>query len=92
MTTEDQKYFREWLQEILRAGEATVIFEKKDGTQRKMRCTTCADLIPQQPLIEGVEPRERRVNPDVMPVYDLDLAAWRSFRWDSVQAIHLGLD
>lgn len=86
--TNDQR-LRQRLREGLHSGAATVVFTKKDGTQRQMRCTTCPALIPVR-VTESQEPRrERRVNDDVMPVYDLDLAAWRSFRWDSIRTASL---
>lgn len=89
-TVNDNPRFKEWLQEILRTGEATVTFIKKDGTEREMRCTVSPDLIPQDPNRVIKEDQERRVNPDVLPVYDLDKGAWRSFRWDSVKMVFLG--
>jgi hypothetical protein len=89
---EDTQY-REWLRGLLSEGEVTVVFDKKDGTRREMRCTTSPDLIPPR-VVESTETTEapaRRVNTDVIPVYDLELLAWRSFRWDSVREVILKL-
>jgi len=66
---------KEYVSNILRAGIATVVFEKKDGTQRTMRCTLKEDLvIPHERKTDRVkEPKE-----DILPVWDCDLSAWRT--------------
>ena len=69
----------------LKQDVCTVTFEKKDGTTRKMKCTLNANLIPTTLEIdEGRVKQTRAKNPDVLPVYDIEAAGWRSFRWDSV--------
>jgi hypothetical protein len=30
---------------------------------------------------------DRKVNEDVMPVFDLEAGGWRSFRWDSIKSV-----
>ena len=52
--------------------EFVVIFYKSNGEQRKMRC--------KMEVPSGNKPK----NPDVVPVVDLDIDSWRSFRVDSV--------
>ena len=55
--------------------EFVVIFYKTStGEQRKMRCKM---EVPTRPA----------KNPDVVPVVDLDLDSWRSFRIDTVLSI-----
>ena len=84
----DFKLFKKWLRSHLRYGPVTVVFTKKDGTERVMECTTSPDLVPVEPIVEGAEPkREKKVNEDVMPVYDLESKHWKSFRWDSVKEV-----
>ena len=65
-----------------------VDFVKADGTLRTMKCTLRGDLVPKvsKPLIDTTKP-ERKVNEEVIPVYDLESAGWRSFRIDSIQSI-----
>ena len=74
-----------------------VTFTKKDGTDRVMECTTNTDLVP---LVEEKVhytntdnpidfPKVKKVNDEVMPVYDLEAKGWRSFRWDSVKQVTL---
>ena len=84
------KLFKKWLKSHLAFGEVTVTFTKKDGTERVMKCTTSTELVPQEPIVEGAEPkREKKVNEDVCPVYDLESSHWKSFRWDSVKQVTL---
>ena len=77
----------EYLKEALRKGEINVKFVKKDGSERDMRCTLNADLLPPEPVQEhldvAVQP-QKAVNPDVLKVWDLDKNAWRSFRLESI--------
>jgi len=61
----------------------TVDFIKKDGTQRKLRCTLRADLLPPQTDLEEAV-QNKTANPDVLAVWDLENEGWRSFRYDSV--------
>jgi hypothetical protein len=82
--------FKKWLKSHLNFGPVTVTFTKKDGSERIMKCTTNADLVPQEPVTESTQPKkEKKVNEDVMPVYDLEAKAWRSFRWDSIKVVTL---
>jgi hypothetical protein len=81
------KLFKKWLKGHLAFGPVTVVFTKKDGTERVMECTTATSLVP---IVESTEPkREKKVNDDVMPVYDLENKAWKSFRWDSIKQVRL---
>ena len=72
-------------------GPTTVVFTKKDGTERTMTCTTKPELVPAESIVEGVEKKEKKVNEEVIPVYDLDAKGWRSFRWDSVKQVRFTL-
>lgn len=64
-------------------GEAKVTFTKKDGTERVMKCTLKEDVVP------AVESKEttRKVNEEVLAVWDLEKSAWRSFRIDSIKDV-----
>jgi hypothetical protein len=88
LSEKDFKLFKKWLKSHLRYGPVTVVFTKKDGTERVMECTTSPDLVPIEPVVESAEPkREKKINEDVMPVYDLESKHWKSFRWDSVKEV-----
>lgn len=78
------------LKEDLKNGVVTVVFEKKDGTERTMRATL-SDLYVPQVLSEYdgqvAKPAARQLNDDVQPVWDIDANGWRSFRYDSVKTL-----
>lgn len=69
----------EVLQETLKDNIVTVTFTKANGEERVMRCTLIESYI--QEKGKGV----RKVNADVISVWDLDKNGWRSFRKDSVK-------
>lgn len=99
LNEKDFKIFKRWLKSHLAYGEVTVIFTKKDGTERTMLCTTSPKLVPQvvhetntdNPIDFPIAKKERKVNEDVMPVYDLEAKAWKSFRWDSIKTVRFEL-
>jgi hypothetical protein len=73
---------------LLKTGEVKVVFKKVDGGERVMRCTHALHLIPvREESFQDKERTERKKNPDVCPVFDLDKNAWRSFRWDSLTRV-----
>jgi len=73
----------DYLKEVLHNSEVKVKFFKKDGSERDMRCTLRADLLPEQTDIEE-QVQKKTPNPDLLVVWDLDKNAWRSFRLDSI--------
>jgi hypothetical protein len=84
--------FQRWLEVELHRQIVTVVFTKKDGTERTMRCTLNSNGMPAaeaekslQPITESKTPRKH--NPDVRTCYDVDGSAWKSFRWDSVKSV-----
>jgi hypothetical protein len=88
LSEEDSQLFKKWLKSHLAFGPVTVTFTKKDGTERVMECTTSTALVPQEPVVEGAEPkREKKINEEVCPVYDLEANHWKSFRWDSIKSV-----
>jgi hypothetical protein len=92
LSEKEVKLFKKWLRSHLAFGPTTVVFTKKDGTERVMLCTTNPELVPKVEIVEGAEPKkERKANDEVMPVYDLEAAAWKSFRWDSVKQVRFEL-
>jgi hypothetical protein len=93
--------FKTWLKDCLAFGPVTVTFTKRDGSERVMECTTNPALVPidvteeihytntDNPIDFPAPKKERKVNEDVVPVYDLESKAWKSFRWDSVKQINI---
>ena len=64
----------------LKSGIYTVEFNKVDGTPRSMRCTLLEQYLPEKAEFEST----RKVNDEVLAVWDLDKQSWRSFRLDTV--------
>lgn len=86
----DHKYHtrsenKDIIRKILRDGPAKVVFTKKDGTIREMICTLKRAIL-EEKQVELVN-SGRRVNEEVLNVYDLEKDDWRSFRIDNVHAI-----
>ena len=87
LSEKDFKLFKKWLTGHLKFGPVTLTFTKKDGSERVMKCTTNPTYImfKDPSILESKS--DRKVNEDVMPVYDLDAGGWRSFRWDSIKSV-----
>jgi hypothetical protein len=79
---------RNWLIGVLKQQEVEILFTKKDGTERKMRCTLKDEDIP---AVEKKTDRTKTLNEEVLPVYDLDAQGWRSFRLDSILTVNIKL-
>ncbi|MEK9697954.1 MAG: SH3 beta-barrel fold-containing protein [Candidatus Poseidoniales archaeon] len=54
-----------------------VVFTKKNGEERVMRCTRNMTIIPESFHPKGVESKE---NEEVISVFDILADGWRSFR------------
>ena len=78
---------RDEIKDILSKNVATVTFTKNDGTTRDMICTLREDMLPV--VTEQAEKIPRKSNPDVLPVWDIEKNAWRSFRIDTVEFIKI---
>jgi len=61
-----------------------VKFIKADGTDRTMMCTLKPGLIPEHKRYFKEEDDNRKDNPDVIAVYDIEKEDWRSFKVKSV--------
>jgi hypothetical protein len=102
LTEKELKLFKKWLKSHLNYGPVTVIFTKKDGSERVMNCTTSASLVPiveekihvtntENPIDFPAVKKQKKINEDTMPVYDLESKAWKSFRWDSIKQVRFEL-
>lgn len=66
-----------------------VVFTKADGTERTMYATLMSEHLPETTIEEAKEAAQkpkRTVPETTLPVWDVELGAWRSFRLDSVTA------
>ena len=79
---------RDWLRGLLRSEIVTVIFVKKDGSERIMKCTLSESQIPTENQPKGTN---RAHSDESLAVFDLEKSAWRSFRFDSVKNIEFTL-
>jgi hypothetical protein len=91
LTDKDLELFKKWLRSCLKEGNVTVVFTKKDGTERVMKCTTNPTYVmfKDPSLLESK--KTRTVNEEVMPVFDVEQNSWKSFRWDSVKSVQIVL-
>ena len=71
---------RESVKAKLHSGEVNITFLKVDGTLRQMRATLDLDNLINEEFHPKNE-KERKKNPDVQVVFDLDKNEWRSFTW-----------
>lgn len=82
---QDLEILKYRLKTLLKDNILDVSFTKVDGTLRNMKCTLKPTLLPDSAFLTADE-RERSytVSEDVLPVWDVEKNAWRSFRIDSV--------
>lgn len=92
LTEKEFKLFKKWLKGHLAYGPTSVTFLKKDGSERVMNCTTNKEYIPLS-LQESSSDFQKikKKNEDVIPVFDIESQAWRSFRWDSIKSVSFTL-
>ena len=87
--------FKEWTYGLLcdaKAENLRIVFTKKDGTERTMRCTLVESQIPGDKLPKThTEESDSQTARSAVRVYDLDKGEWRSFRWDSVIKVEVGV-
>lgn len=89
--------FREWLRGLLhddKAKDLCVVFTKKDGTERAMRCTLSESRIPSEKQPKSQASDSTTVgqgNDSAIRVFDTEKQEWRSFRWDTVKEVRFDL-
>ena len=72
------------IKKLLKEKVVTVKFKKKDDSIRKMICTLSEEYLPEIQKEQEGEKKKKTESPDVIPVWDLEKLAWRSFRVDSI--------
>ena len=85
----ERQTLQESVRTLLQTTSITVDFEKANGEFRSMKCTLREDLGAKYTVKENAIPK--KPNPDVCVVWDVNQAAWRSFRWDRVKRIQFDL-
>ena len=79
MNDKVKQHQREWLLRMLRNQVCEVVFEKADGSERKMICTLKEEHLPKS---DKTKTTERKEPTDAVPVWDMQSEGWRSFRID----------
>ena len=74
---------REECKELLTVMTCTVSFVKANGERRDMECTLDPAILP-IPMQPELKTEIKKVNENVLPVWDTQKEAWRSFRLNSV--------
>ena len=82
-SVKEKETFKSWLRNELVNNDVYLEFTKKDGTNRKMNATLRESVLPPQPATE----KPKKENAEVISVWDLDVNAWRSVRYDSISEI-----
>jgi hypothetical protein len=85
----ERQILQESVRTLLQTTSITVDFEKATGEFRSMKCTLREDLGAKYTVKENTTPK--KPNPDVCVVWDVNQAAWRSFRWDRMKRIQFDL-
>jgi len=85
------KYDRDVLLNDLTENVCEVYFTKVNGEKRAMRCSLRPDVLPES-YTNSEAPKVKDFhtqNKDVLAVWDLQNAGWRSFRVDSVEYVQV---
>lgn len=77
------------LKECLQKGVVKVVFTKKDGSEREMICTLRSDYLPVSSETKPLNESARKENDEVLAVWDINNAGWRSFRYDTIKSTTL---
>lgn len=75
--------FKTWFSSLVATRAVDITFSKKDGSIRKMICTTAPHLLPEYIKHASYE------NPNIptsttMIIFDLAIDKWRSFVWENL--------
>lgn len=76
---------REDLINQLKISEVTIIFTKKDGTERVLIATLDPSRLP---VRESTEETKREISTDAIAVWDTENQGWRSFNFANVISIN----
>lgn len=72
------------LRELLQTNYAEILFTKKDGTKRLMKCTLReGDVIHYEKKTE----RTVKTNEQTIAVWDLEAAGWRTINLDTIESV-----
>ena len=81
----EDKFCINSVREALHEGVLEIVFTKKDGSERVMKCTTRSDLVAE--TAHENTPEHLNKDPDLFRVTDFELDEWRSFRFDQIISV-----
>lgn len=87
----EREELRKFMYGLLHERDVQVEFAKVDGTIRSMRCTLQESVLPKINIDNENEIVKDNTNPNVCRVWDCDVGAWRSFRWDRLKRIDFSI-
>ena len=64
-----------------------VTFTKVNGDKRIMNCTLIEGVAPASTTVIKEDAPERKINQDIMSVWDIDAKGWRSFRIKNITRV-----
>ena len=82
----EDKFRRSELQTQLRGEILEVTFTKVNGDKRVMNCTLMEQIMPTT-TEEKKDTTDKKVNEDILSVWDIDAKGWRSFRIKTVTRV-----
>jgi hypothetical protein len=71
------------IRDMLRNNTLEVHFKKKDGSMRRMVCTTSEEVLGPQSASQSASVFKN----EIVTVWDVEADAWRSFRFDSIISV-----
>ena len=77
---------RAYIKELLASDILRVSFTKVNGDSRKMYCTLQDEFVPEHKKYFS---ESKKNNLEVLAVFDMEKADWRSFRMDSITAFEI---
>ena len=83
----EDKFVRSELQTQLRDEILEVTFTKVNGDKRVMNCTLMEGILPSNTTENNKKDTKKKVNEDILSVWDVDASGWRSFRVKNISRV-----
>ena len=80
----EDKFVRSELQTQLQTEVLEITFTKVNGDKRVMNCTLMEGILPSNTTENKTD---KKVNEDILSVWDVDANGWRSFRMNTVTQV-----
>lgn len=80
----EDKFVRSELQTQLQTEVLEITFTKVNGDKRVMNCTLMEGILPSNTTENKTD---KKVNEDILSVWDVDANGWRSFRMNAVTQV-----